>query len=521
MGVRGTWNSLFVALMTVVAVLMVARAKAAAGSLQELNGIWLAERADTRTGSNLSYAWESVFIVKNGAFRITHFYGSSHELTGTLTPSAQSAGAIDLNVQAIDLSEVWTGMKYPQCTLRAIYKIDGNRLTVCFRTDSREGRPAEFATEDNDTRLLTLVRAGADFKGLPKEVVVTVRDESGNAVRGATLFSFMNYWHGPNARATPNWRYGQLGDPAGPDGVIKVKYDDLSSCPLAARDSPHEMTGITAASPATLQTGTATVVLHRERRIRGTIRSSELTAAGKEIGWTNTYLLCEGQRIGGCDSWTGNFEFIAPAGNYTLNAYGEQLKGRYINVTVPAEPGDFEVPPIELTASRLTVLRGGPAPELDGVLGWKGTPTKLADLKGKYVLLDFWGYWCGPCVREMPVLMALYDHFKDRGLAVIGVHVDGDDNIDTAAKLDQKLSEIREKFWNGRDLPFAVALTSGKMIDLPNGERERGGAAAEYGILGYPTTVLVDPEGRVVGRFYVGDEKQTIAEVEKLLNAVK
>ena len=43
-------------------------------------------------------------------------------------------------------------------------------------------------------------------------------------------------------------------------------------------------------------------------------------------------------------------------------------------------------------------------------------------LRGQVVLLDFWGYWCGVCVHEMPALMKLHDEFKDKGLVIIGVH---------------------------------------------------------------------------------------------------
>ncbi|HEX3358134.1 MAG TPA: redoxin domain-containing protein, partial [Tepidisphaeraceae bacterium] len=202
---------------------------------------------------------------------------------------------------------------------------------------------------------------------------------------------------------------------------------------------------------------------------------------------------------------------------YTLNAYGSELRGRYIDIAVPSGQSDFEVPPIELTASGLAMLIGEPAPELEGVEAWRGGAVKLADLKGKYVLLDFWGYWCGPCVAEMPVLMKLDEKFKDKGLAVIGVHVDSDGEVDTVAKLDERLVEIKEKSWNGRDVEFPVALTSGKPLNLKNGEWQRGGVAAQYGILGYPTTVLIDREGKVVGKFSVGDEKSTVEEVEKLL----
>ncbi len=280
----------------------------------------------------------------------------------------------------------------------------------------------------------------------------------------------MRIWHGrTSSEATPPWKYYEPIQ-TGPDGVAKIKYDDLSSNPIAARDDQRKLIGIMAASPSMLQSGTATVVLQPQCHLQGTIQCDELTKAGKELGWTNVYLLCGGQRIASCDSKSGKFEFIAPSGGYTLNAYGEQLRERTVDLTVPSGQAEFQAPPIQLTASQLVFLQGHPAPELEGLVGWKGAPVKLADLKGKYVLLDFWGYWCGPCVQAMPVLIKLHEQFKDKGLAIVGVHLDGDGDVDTAAKLDEKLAGIRRKYWDGKDLPFSVALTSGKPLELKTRE---------------------------------------------------
>jgi thiol-disulfide isomerase/thioredoxin len=93
-----------------------------------------------------------------------------------------------------------------------------------------------------------------------------------------------------------------------------------------------------------------------------------------------------------------------------------------------------------------------PAPELVGVTGWKnGPPVKLADFKGKCVILDFWGYWCGPCVHEMPDLFKLYDKYHELGLEVVGIHIDlGEDEkepVDSADKLDERLSKIRKNIY--------------------------------------------------------------------------
>ena len=110
----------------------------------------------------------------------------------------------------------------------------------------------------------------------------------------------------------------------------------------------------------------------------------------------------------------------------------------------------------------------------------------LDDLKGRWVLLEFWGYWCGPCVgRSLPYLIRFYEkHAADRDrFEIIAFH---DASVKTFDELDRKLKPIVDRIWGGQTLPFPVLLDS------------TGHTIANFGINSFPTAVLINPEGRAV-----------------------
>jgi peroxiredoxin len=99
---------------------------------------------------------------------------------------------------------------------------------------------------------------------------------------------------------------------------------------------------------------------------------------------------------------------------------------------------------------------------------------RLADHRGEVVLLNFWATWCGPCRQELPILEALHRELAGEGLSVIGVNVDRGDAL-----------RVR-RFAEQQGLSFRL---------LHDPEQQ---VASRYGVLGYPTTVIIDREGRLV-----------------------
>ncbi|MDF2724898.1 MAG: thiol-disulfide oxidoreductase [Paenibacillus sp.] len=66
---------------------------------------------------------------------------------------------------------------------------------------------------------------------------------------------------------------------------------------------------------------------------------------------------------------------------------------------------------------------GSTAPDF-ALTGLDGNVYKLSDLRGKAVLVNFWGSWCDPCIRELPAIQRQYEKWKDQGLVVLGVNLD-------------------------------------------------------------------------------------------------
>ncbi len=117
----------------------------------------------------------------------------------------------------------------------------------------------------------------------------------------------------------------------------------------------------------------------------------------------------------------------------------------------------------------------------------EGNPYSLQDLKGKYVLVDFWASWCPPCRAENPNLVATYAEFKDKNFEILGVSLDKNlENWKKAIKDDN--------------------LTWKHISDL---QHWNNGAATVYGIKAIPQNVLVDPNGIIIARNLHGEALKT------------
>ena len=114
-----------------------------------------------------------------------------------------------------------------------------------------------------------------------------------------------------------------------------------------------------------------------------------------------------------------------------------------------------------------------------------GHPVKLSDFKGKYVLLDFWASWCGPCRAENPNVVKAFNKYKDRNFTVLGV------SLDQPGKKDAWLAAIKKD-----GLPWT------QVSDLKFWDNA---AARQYSIRAIPQNFLIDPTGRIIGKNLRGE----------------
>ncbi len=341
-----------------------------------------------------------------------------------------------------------------------------------------------------------------------QKVTVTIRlvDVDGKPVADAHVGHAAEFGEDYTSPADESgWHYWG-GVRSDSDGIAHLTYyRELLDC-VVARHAGRKLVAIQILSPEQFNE-TITVTMRPESRISGRLVSTELAVRKRAITWSNVYLYSDKARAMGCISRKAEFHFYVPAGTYKLEAYG--METFEVNKSVTVLPGqhELEIEPIRLPTKPWVLLEGKPAPELEDVVAWKnGGPIKLSDLRGKVVLLEFWGHWCGPCIGAMPKLFSMYDEYRDKGLEIIGVHVDIGQGIDSVAKLDEKLAEIKKNRWNGRDIPFPVALVlENKMPFRSDVERQaRSPLAAKYGINSFPTGILIDRQGNVAGIFHVG-----------------
>ncbi len=189
---------------------------------------------------------------------------------------------------------------------------------------------------------------------------------------------------------------------------------------------------------------------------------------------------------------------ISPVVGHVLAVFNPETDFEYMDSMLTklkaARPESEHVKRIDALLGKFRNLRVGQlAPEI-ALTSHKGKQVALTELRGKWVLVDFWASWCRPCRAESPRMVKLYNQYKSKSFEILGVSLDNrDTDWRNAISMDQ--------------------YTWPQVSDLKGWQ---SAAAKTYQVTSIPFTVLINPEGKIHAKGLRGEQlEQTLTSVLK------
>ena len=307
--------------------------------------------------------------------------------------------------------------------------------------------------------------------------------------------------------------------PAGSDGRFSIKDPEPYFAVMAL--DPSRRHGGIALLPKTDGVEPLEIRLVPLITVRG---SFEGPGPGQQPHWTHVYIHLpqdptrplHSNRLVSCGSFEAKFEVRLPPGKYTLEGYSQSAQDdRFDGELVPDKAFVLETGQADLDLGRLKLVphrryrqtleanaksegswndytqHYGESPPQWHATDARGVSkdARIADFRGKWVLLDFWGLSCRPCLSSgLPKLMKFYEEHAAQHdqFEILSICIDYDGALKSMADVDRALEPIVTHVWGGKTLPFPI------LLDPTFKTWER------FGLPGLGTVILIDPEGKLV-----------------------
>ena len=243
--------------------------------------------------------------------------------------------------------------------------------------------------------------------------------------------------------------------------------------------------GNTLRIPST-QSGDLKIKLERTVRVSGNVTCEDL---GEKPSWFNVNWSLEEVSPISVDSTNGKFDLRLPVGYWEYDLYDAWFTTMTGELPLDGRLGVVNMGKLDLPGSYIALNQGRVIED------WAPTAVKNIALdratlkahRGKWVLVEFWSYQYDSSTQEsLPEHVKFYDRNQNRSgeFEIIAFH---ENTVRGFVELERYLAPVKQKFWKGRSLPFPVLLD------------DTGDTLRRFEVNAFPTTVLIDPQGRLIG----------------------